>query len=372
MRARRRHGLHPAADDSAAVRRQDRGRSARADRGLQGRARLRHRSQVLDRRSGRRRSGEKRWRKALHDGVIEGAKPAEVEAHADAKWIAAALAAALRAQAHRSRLLPSASAWDGRFANNGWLQEAPDPMTKLTWDNAALVSPATAGRWASRTATWSTLDAPDGKSTSPVHGACRARPTIRSRSRSATAAGSAGASGRGVGHDVYPLRTSDAMCIAIRRQRDARPARKHKLVAHAGTPQHGGPPAGARGDARRVPQGARTSPEKPDAGTTALLALQGARVRRATSGAWSIDLNACIGCNACLVACQAENNIPIVGKEQVARGREMHWIRLDRYFAGAAEDPQVVVSADGLPAVRERAVRNGLPGGGDHAQRRRA
>jgi len=203
----------------------------------------------------------------------------------------------------------------GAFANNAWLQELPRPLTSLTWDNAALVGPATAkrlglvdGAVARLRVDGRTVDAPvlvvagqaEGVVTLPLGYGRRA----------------AGGVGEGVGFDAYRLRTRTPLpSLTLERT-----GRTHDLaVRQKEVDMHGRDPVHVRELARERPQQASLYPEQ-----------------AYTDYKWgmAIDLNACIGCAACTLACQAENNIPVVGKEEVARGRSMHWIRVDRYVAG--------------------------------------
>jgi MoCo/4Fe-4S cofactor protein with predicted Tat translocation signal len=280
---------------------------------------------------------ESRWRKALHDGVIAGTQFAEVKASADPKR------AALPARAQKRDGLevvftPSWSLYDGRFANNGWMQETPDPMTKLVWDNAALLSPATArqmgvsdgdivkvtvGSFSTEIAAMVQPGQADGSVTIPL-GYGRVQ---------------VGRVGRGSGFNGFIVRAAEGMGFAPCNVEKT--GKTYKLVT---TQDHHSMEGRAIvreatiSHYREEPEFAKEMVEAPD------ISIYGwYDFSKGYQWGMSVDLNACIGCNACMVACQAENNIPIVGKDQVSRGREMHWIRLDRYYTGSEEDPQAVL-----------------------------
>ncbi len=283
------------------------------------------------------------WRRALHDGVIEGtAFPrAGVTLRREAvEAEAVKLAASLEAKSGLEvAFYPSASVWDGRFANNGWLQEMPDPMTKLVWDNAALLSPATARELGVETGDVLRLEHEGRSIEVPAY-------VMPGQADGAVALElgygrrSVGRVGRGVGHDVYPLRSAATMGYAV--GVSASPAgRRYKLVTTQDHHVMEGRPLVREATIERYraePDFVDHAVHVPELGSL----YDNPELTGEYQWGMAIDLNACTGCNACLVACQAENNIAIVGKDEVARGREMHWIRLDRYFTGEAEDPQAV------------------------------
>jgi molybdopterin-containing oxidoreductase family iron-sulfur binding subunit len=260
-------------------------------------------------------------------------------------------------------LRPDPTLHDGRFANNGWLQELPRPLTKLTWDNAVLVSPrlaeenglrngdvvsVSAGGRSVRGPVWIDPGSPAGTAT--IHfGQGRRR---------------AGRVGSGTGFDAYPLRTSGALWsvpgatlekTALRsplactqghftmENRDL--IRMQTLAGPAGGDQpatEGRPPEARQ---RRLSAGANPLPyegggEKPGAEASPPPSFYPEHRYDGYRWGMAIDLSACVGCNACMVACQAENNVPVVGKDQVLRGREMHWLRVDRYFTGDLDSPE--------------------------------
>ena len=300
---------------------------------------------------------------------------------------------------------------DGRYANNGWLQELPDPVTKLTWDNALLVSPNTATKLGVNVGTvngsssdlpdtdfsprvsnspiavdpntaypMAKVTTPDGRSlevpvlVSPGQhdqtlvlalGWGRTAPKLTDEAKKNVTAPLRVADGTGV--NAYTLRTTatpgfvtgvkvekidPTYPLAITQEHNSMEGRG--IVREAPLAMYQDDPAFVQkiGIDQDVPQGKLTGYQHYEPGYIPPQLYSPTFEPERPAWGMVIDLNTCVGCNACVVACQAENNIPIVGKYQVIRGREMHWIRIDRYFASDdppnatdssyLEDPQVL------------------------------
>ena len=275
---------------------------------------------------------EKAWRKVVHDGLAANtALPAaDTLPPSSSKAVASQEAAP---GALEIVFKPDYTVWDGRFCNNGWLQETPKPITKLMWDNAALLSPRLAERLGVRNEDVVALTF-QGRS---VHAPVWITPGQAENSVTLhlgygrTAAGSVG-SGQGV--NAYALRTSDAMGFGVGLEIKKVPDVKWELANaqnHHSMEGRDVYRAGTLEEFRKNPGFAPAEAENPGADDTLY-----PPDHTYPGYAWgmAIDLNTCIGCNACTVACQAENNIPIVGKGEVIKGREMHWIRVDGYYEG--------------------------------------
>jgi molybdopterin-containing oxidoreductase family iron-sulfur binding subunit len=230
---------------------------------------------------------------------------------------------------------PDPTVWDGRFANNAWLQELPKPLTKLTWDNAALVSPALAQQLGLANEDQVELRYRGAVVLAPVW-IVPGQPDATVSIALGYGRRRAGHIGNGAGFNAYLLRRSDEPWhghgLQLRRTggRSSLAVTQHHFSMESRRPVRTTTLREFRRDPTLVTADARqSSPSMYEA-------------VRYDGYAWamSINLDACIGCSACTIACQAENNIPVVGKAEVRRGREMHWIRVDRYYEGPAERPR--------------------------------
>ena len=287
------------------------------------------------------------WRKALHDGLVAGSAtaPRAVAARPDAAARAVeALGVLARSFTPAGTALdlilrPDPGLFDGRFANNPWLQELPRPQTKLVWDNAAHVSVATARRLGLAQGDVVSIAAEGRKVEAPVF-LLPGHPDNAVTLHFGHGRTRAGRVGTGTGVDVYPMRTVASLWEVA----GVRVEKTGRAEALASTQNHfnmegrnlvrEGTVAGYRKNPKFVA-------EMTEPGYHEMSLYPGFEYK---SHAWgmAVNLSACTGCNACVVACQAENNIPSVGKDQVRRGREMQWIRIDRYFEGPPESPTAV------------------------------
>jgi MoCo/4Fe-4S cofactor protein with predicted Tat translocation signal len=280
------------------------------------------------------------WRKSLHDGWIEGTSYSPKSVSAKASIPIAQTATDEKSVEVNFRRDPSI--YDGQFSNNGWLQELPKPMTKLTWDNAALIAPKMAEREGLKTEDMVTLEFNGRKISVPVwiqvgHPDQSVSVFLGyGRTR-------AGRAGTGAGFDVYPLRTSSAPWFATGGKLTKTGA-TYKLASTQGYQTMDTPNGSARPIVRETSlEEYRKEPKfAQEDQTPKELTLYPGYDYGKQEYAWgmTIDLNSCVGCNNCIVACQSENNIAVVGKEQVVRGRHMHWLRVDAYYQGDRDHPK--------------------------------
>ncbi len=310
---------------------------------------------------------EKNWRKAVHEGMISGTASAE---KGGLKVNTGALATATPATAAAAGTLEvvfraDPSIYDGRFANNGWLQELPRPLTKITWENVALVSPKTAEALKSRISqghkggnTFVPLMALDikGRTVTVPLWEMPGQPddvvTIYLGYGRGRAGRVGGDSNNIIGYNAYAIRTAETMWFAqgatmtpTGETQEIASTQTHftmenRNIVHETTWKEFSKDAmnihkDVHGKEIEVPgyedsmypridyQNQKNQPT-----------ADGDANKHSYDYAWgmSIDVSSCVGCNACIVACQSENNIPVVGKEQVGRSREMHWLRVDTYF----------------------------------------
>jgi molybdopterin-containing oxidoreductase family iron-sulfur binding subunit len=291
---------------------------------------------------------DRKWNRVLHDGLLAGSELAEVVPNVSGGAFAELARATGSASGLEIVFVPSPALHDGRFANDGWLQELPDPLTKLTWDNPALVSPKTAEMAGLANADLVRLDYAGRSLELPVWilpgmaDGVVALTLGYGRQR-------AGRIGSEVGFDTFKVRASRAPGF----DSGVTLSKLGRTYPLSGTQDHGsmeGRPIVRESTVTEL----RSATKEEGEGRTGALGVFEEKPEhfslwtehsydKGHQWGMTIDLNTCIGCNACMVACQSENNVPVVGKDQVARHREMHWLRIDRYFSGEPSgNPEVV------------------------------
>lgn len=308
---------------------------------------------------------ESRWEQILHDGLDEasGYAAANVSLSSGFANEITPLLGRTGIRGLEIVIKPDPTLFDGRFANNSWLQELPDPMTKITWDNVALMSVATARSLGISTERHlSDKDAPivriNAEGTT-IEIAAWVQPGHADDSITLTAGYGRSGIGRiadGVGVDVYPLRTTAASyyrsadvtttgrSYEIACVQDHHSLEGRSLIREATLDEYRDKPDFASFESTygfEVP-GLKEAREEGNGEFPVSLFNPHDFPDHQPQWGMAIDLNACFGCGVCTIACQAENNIPVVGKREVRRRRMMHWIRTDRYYEGDPDNPRAL------------------------------
>jgi MoCo/4Fe-4S cofactor protein with predicted Tat translocation signal len=298
---------------------------------------------------------ESQWRKWLHDGLIVGSA---LPARASAASASIPPAASRQPSAGvELEFRPDPTIYDGRFANNGWLQEMPKPVTKITWDNVLVLSPATANRlgvrvrdsWVNERETLMANVKYNGTTVTLPVWLVPGQPEDVATVFFGYGKQHQGKIANGVGFDTYRFRHSNALhggtgatiadagqaaypiaCTQEHQSIDPKEIGERGIIRAASFEEWRQNPAFAQEEAAHGAEGEKEN-------TSMYPPVE------YPSYAWamSIDTTVCTGCNGCVTACVSENNIAVVGKTEVHREREMHWLRIDRYYRGNPENPEV-------------------------------
>lgn len=305
---------------------------------------------------------EDSWRKIVHDGIVPNSALAAKTVSVNAAFMSQPEVKPANSGNLEISILPDPSVYDGRFVNNGWLQELPNPINKITWDNVALISPNTAKK----------LGINQGNDPDEISGGERGTTFVNTKGGNMfsdvvtlkyqggeiqkgvpmwIAPGQpddvitifmgygrtrAGKVGTGLGYNAFDIRRSDAMNYGT-----GEIIKRNEQHTVASTQIHfnmEGRDLLRVWDVEGVEELGKASKikEEKHSGYDQSMYDPFNYSEYEWQHKWgmTIDLNSCVGCNACVVACQSENNIPVVGKEQVERSREMHWMRIDAYYVG--------------------------------------
>jgi molybdopterin-containing oxidoreductase family iron-sulfur binding subunit len=283
---------------------------------------------------------DRRWDEWLAAGVVAGSAGRPEVPRLDAAKVAEAVRALPAPGAGlEASFAPDYKVLDGRYHENAWLAEWPNPVTKLTWDAAALLSPATATRLGLASGDVVELSLGGRKVDAPIlavpgHADDAVTLPLGYGQREPGAVGQVG-----VQFDAYLLRTSAAPWFAA--GLTVKPTgRRVDLAITQGHFGMEGRAIALDTDVGKLHEAKEFLDEH--RGPQESIQVPVDYSQQEYRWGMAIDLNRCIGCGACTIACQAENNIPVVGKADVLRSREMHWLRVDRYFTGSAEEPQSV------------------------------
>jgi len=274
---------------------------------------------------------ERIWKKTLHEGVLDGsARPPRQPSLQASSFTVPAPAEGLEIDFD-----PDPNVFDGRLANNAWLQELPRPLSKLTWDNAAFVSPATAETMGLQSMDMAKLSV-EGRSMEAAVWILPGQADEVVSLHFGLGRRLGGSVARDTGFDAFAIRpSSDPSYAPV----EITKAEGRYPIACVQDHFH------MEGRAIVRSASAETYRAQPDFAKqqdhVKMLTLWEPYEYKGHKWGMTINLSSCTGCNACMVACQSENNISVVGKDEVYRGREMHWIRVDRYFDGDVDDPNV-------------------------------